>query len=176
MYTIKDIADKFNTTKPTVRKYYNLIPEAIRSEESKTELGTLLVSEKILLLIAEKMGKKVDLSENPVENTSEKPETPDKTENHFPQTSEIYLEKIESLVEKVNFLEKHMEKSDNQISILNNQLAEKDKQLSEKDKQIEDLHKLLDQQQQLNKQIQDNQQLMLPERKEHRLLWWKWYT
>lgn len=169
MYTIKDIADKLNTTKPTVRKYYNLIPESIRKEESKTEIGTLLVSEKIFLLIAEKMGKKIDLSENSVKNTVGKADIPDNTEKCFPQTSEIYLEKIESLVEKVNFLEKHMEKSDNQINILNNQLQEKDKQ-------IEELHKLLDQQQQLNKQIQDNQQLMLPEHKEHKFLWWRWYT
>lgn len=129
-YTVKQIADYLQVSKPTVRKYLNRLSEADRSGNSRQdETGAVIISEHCYKAL-------IDLyrAENGAETLSENIRKNDRnTGNDFPET---FRKQIETLENTVETLEKHIEKLY--------------KQLETKDDQIKTLNMLLSQQQAIN--------------------------
>lgn len=122
-YTVKQIADYLQVSKPTVRKYLNKLSEADRSGNSTDGItGALIISDECYKALIERYG---------AETLAERQRKADgNTENEF---SENFRKQIETLENTVETLEKHIE-----------QLY---KQLETKDEQIKTLNVLLSQQQ-----------------------------
>lgn len=142
-YTVKQIADYLQISKPTVRKYLNKLSEADRSGNSRQdETGAVIISEHCYKALIE-----LYRAENGAETLSGNiRKDGGNTGNDFPET---FRKQIETLENTVETLEKHIEKLY--------------KQLETKDDQIKTLNMLLSQQQAINmKQLETVEQ---PEQK-----------
>ena len=129
-YTVKQIADYLQVSKPTVRKYLSRLSEADRSGNSRqADTGAVIISEECYNAL-------IDLyrAENGTETLSGNiRKDGGNTGNDFPET---FRKQIETLENTVETLEKHIEKLY--------------KQLETKDDQIKTLNMLLSQQQAIN--------------------------
>ena len=126
-YTVKQIADVLQVSKPTVRKYLSKLSEADRSGNSTDGItGALIISEECYKALIERYR-----AENGAETLAERQRKADgNTENEFSETLRKQIETLENTVET---LEKHIEKLYKQLEV--------------KDDQIKQLNVLLSQQQ-----------------------------
>lgn len=126
-YTVKQIADYLQVSKPTVRKYLNRLSEADRSGNSRqADTGAVIISDECYKAL-------IDLyrAENGAETLSGNiRKDGGNTGNDFPESLRKQVETLENTVET---LEKHIEQLYKQLEI--------------KDEQIKNLNMLLSQQQ-----------------------------
>lgn len=149
-YTVKDVSDKLNISKPTVRKYLKRLSDADVSENFvDDEKGTLFISQicfEALKGIVDKKGI------NQSENIEKEPE--------IIRNNRKYSENIVGNVQKQSEtfssgMQKYIASIENQLEIYRKQLETIENQLSEKDKQIEALTTALNNAQENNKSLTD---------------------
>ena len=127
-YTVKQIADALQVSKPTIRKHLKRLSDDDRAENFTDETGTLQLSEKCVNALCELLG---------VETRAETlPETPRKhggnTGNGFSETFPETLEKqVETLENMVETMRKHEEQQEKHIEQLYRQLEVKDEQIKQ---------------------------------------------
>ena len=119
-YTVKEIADFLQVSKPTVRKYLNKLSDADRSGNSKdADTGALIISDHCYNALIE-----LYRAENKAETLSGKfPETlgniGGNTGNDFPETqAEIFRKQAETLENTVEDLRKQVERQEQHIEKL----------------------------------------------------------
>lgn len=152
-YTVKQIADFLQVSKPTIRKHLKRLPEEDRSGNTTDEDGTLHISEHCYKKLLELLGVEIEETETP-ETVPErtwnyygnmKKRFPDRLPETLPETLQKQIEILENITEEQR---KHIE-----------QLY---KQIEAKDEQIKQLTILLSQQQTLQlKQLE-----AIPDRQE----------
>lgn len=157
-YTVKEIAELLEVSKPTVQKMINDLGIEFITKGKRDRFYT----EDNVIEIIKAINPNFDLSKI-IEKTA-------KTENE-PQNIEESTENIEKDTENTEKDNANTEKDrkieDLQMQLLETlqkQIADQQKQLESKDQEIQHLHKLLDQQQVLT--LQANQKIELLENKQ----------
>lgn len=146
-YTVKELAERLNVSKTTIRKYMKNVPESVIAEHRYTENGTMYLSEKLCEDLANAIRNAEEEQRKRAEIVAE---TFNKSEC-FKETScklsESELETHENMEKTANNTEIDRTSLENMvqetINILKVELEETRKQLAVKDKQIEELNNRL---------------------------------
>ena len=157
-YTVKQIADFLQLSKPTIRKYLKKLTDEDKSGNYTDEDGTLHISEDCYRKLLELLG--VETVE------TETPETiPERARNYYGNMKKLFPEKFpEKLPEAV---QRQIETLENTAEDLRKQVEQLYKQLEIKDEQINTLSMLLSQQQALQlRQLEAKQEEPTPEREQ----------
>lgn len=157
-YTVKQIADFLQLSKPTIRKHIKRLSDEDRSGNYTDEDGTLHISEDCYRKLLELLGVETEEAETPEA-------IPERARNYYGNMKKLFPEKFpEKLPEAV---QKQIETLENTAEDLRKQVEQLYKQLEIKDEQINTLSMLLSQQQALQlRQLEAKQEEPTPEREQ----------
>lgn len=155
-YTVKQIADFLQLSKPTIRKHIKRLSDEDRSGNYTDEDGTLHISEDCYKKLLELLGVETEETETPEA-------IPERARNYYGNMKKLFPERFpEKLPEAV---QRQIETLENTVEDLRKQVEQLYKQLEIKDEQINTLSMLLSQQQALQlKQLEAKQEEPTPER------------
>lgn len=157
-YTVKQIADFLQLSKPTIRKHIKRLSDEDKSGNYTDEDGTLHISEDCYRKLLELLGVETEEAETPEA-------IPERARNYYGNMKKLFPEKFpEKLPETV---QKQIEALENTAEDLRKQVEQLYKQLEIKDEQINTLSMLLSQQQALQlRQLEAKQEEPTPEREQ----------
>ena len=149
-YTVKDVSDNLDISKPTVRKYLKRLSDADTSDNFvDDEKGTLFISQICFEALKRMVDKKginhseiIGKESENIENTRKQSEN--EAGNNQKQ-SEIFSDGMRKYIASI----------ENQLEIYRKELETIENQLSEKDKQIDALTTALNNAQENNKSLTD---------------------
>lgn len=157
-YTVKQIADFLQLSKPTIRKHIKRLSDEDKSGNYTDEDGTLHISEDCYRKLLELLGVETEEAETPEA-------IPERARNYYGNMKKLFPEKFpEKLPEAV---QRQIETLENTVEDLRKQVEQLYKQLEIKDEQINTLSMLLSQQQALQlRQLEAKQEEPTPEREQ----------
>lgn len=137
-YTVKQIADFLQLSKPTIRKHIKRLSDEDRSGNYTDEDGTLHISEDCYKKLLELLGVETEEKETPEA-------IPERARNYYGNMKKLFPERFpEKLPEAV---QRQIETLENTVEDLRKHIEQLYKQLEVKDDQIKQLNLLLSQQQ-----------------------------